>query len=135
MCSRKVLYEWCVIGRYKIVNYVMLTFSEFFHYVSSMHVNNPNLACDFQFYVQRFLRFGLAMMSVLEHEFVHFNKPYLCFFFFFFTYGRMMLKIMSLPCLLQKDSILFGALILSIVWVFQLLFNKLILKTLFLICL
>ena len=42
---------------------VMLTFSGFFHYVSSMHVNNPNLACDFQFYVQRFLRFGLAMMS------------------------------------------------------------------------
>ena len=44
-------------------DYVMLNFSGFFHYVSSMYVNNPNLACDFQFYVQRFLRFGLAMMS------------------------------------------------------------------------
>ena len=47
----------------------------------------------------------------------------------------MMLKIMSLPCLLQKDSILMGAPILSIVWVFWLLFNKLVLKTLCLICL
>ena len=71
----------------------------------------------------------------LKHEFVSFNKPYFFFFFFFFlTHGRMMLKIMSLPFLLQKDSVLMGAPILSIVWVFWLLFNKLILKTVLFVC-
>ena len=122
MCSRKVLCEWRVIGRYKIVNYVMLTFSGFFHYVSSMHVNNRNLV-TFNFMYRGFLDLvwlWCLIICVLEHEFVNFNKPYLCVcvcFFFFFTRGRMMLKIMSLPCLLQKDSVLFGAIILRIVWV------------------
>ena len=118
--SRKALYEWCVIGRYKIVTYVTLTFSGFFHYVSSMHVNNRNLV-TFNFMYRGFLDLvwlWCLIICVLEHEFVNFNKPYLCFFYFFLTRGRMMLKIMSLPCLLQKDSVLFGAIILSIVWVF-----------------
>ena len=90
ICSRKVLYEWCVIGRYKIVNYVMLTFSGFFHYVSSMHVNNRNLV-TFNFMYRGFLDLvwlWCLIICVLEHEFVNFNKPYLwvcvCVFFFFF---------------------------------------------------
>ena len=69
----------------------------------------------------------------LEHEFVSFNKPYL--YFLCFSRGRMMLKIMSLPSFASKDPILFGAPILSNIWVFWLFFNKLIVKTMFLKCL
>ena len=41
-----------------------------------------------------------CLICGLEHEFVSFNKPYL--YFLCFTHGRMMLKIMSLPNLLQR---------------------------------
>ena len=40
-------------------------FAGFFHYVSFMCVDYSKLAYDFQLYVQRFLRFGLDMMSYL----------------------------------------------------------------------
>ena len=127
----------CVIGRYKMVTYVTSTFSGFFLIIcpSCMSIILILLVifnCMYRGFLD--LVWLWCIICSLEHEFVIFNKPYLCFFFFF-THGRMMLKIMSLPSLLQKDPVLFGAPILSIVWVFCLLFNKLIVKTMFLKCL
>ena len=136
ICSRKVLYEWCVIGRYKIVNYVRWLFLGFFIMcppcMSIILILLVTFNCMYKAFLDLVWLWCL-IICVLEHEFVNFNKPYIFFFFLFFIRGRMMLKIMSLPCLLQKDSVLLGAPIPSIVWVFWLLINKLILKTLFLI--
>ena len=168
MCQESPLWMMCDWERYKMVTYVTPTFFGFFIMcLSCMPI--IQIFDNFQLYVQRFLSFGLVMMSYswFGNYFFCFNKPhvspyylyiyiyiyisftkkfiYVCemldiyvvsplynsinFYewtltkctislFFCFTSDRMMLKIKSLPYLLQKDPVLFGVPILSIVWIF-----------------
>ena len=87
ICCRKVLYKWCVIGRYKSVNYVVLTFSVFFLIICPPCILIILiLLVTFSFMYRGFLDLvwlWCLIICVLEHEFVNFNRPCLSFFFFF----------------------------------------------------
>ena len=85
ICFKLVLYEWCVIGRYKMVTYVTSTFSGFFLIMcpSCMSIILILLVifnCMYRGFLD--LVWLWRIICGLEHEFVSFNKPYLCFFFF-----------------------------------------------------
>ena len=86
ICFKLVLYEWCVIGRYKMVTYVTSTFSGFFLIMcpSCMSIILILLVifnCMYRGFLD--LVWLWRIICGLEHEFVSFNKPYLCFFFFY----------------------------------------------------
>ena len=117
MCQESPLWMMCDWERYKMVTYVTPTFFGFFIMcLSCMPI--IQIFDNFQLHVQRFLSFGLVMMSYswFGNYFFCFNKPHVSpYYLYIYIY---MLKIKSLPYLLQKDPVLFGVPILSIVWIF-----------------
>ena len=69
-----------------------------------------------------------CLICGLEHEFVSFNKPYLCFFVL--LVAEWCWGLWVCPVCFKRILFCLELQFLSIVWVFWLLFNKLIVKTL-----
>ena len=83
ICFKLVLYKWCVIGRYKngdLCNpdFFWVFFIMWPSCMSIILILLVSFNCMYRGFLD--LVWLWCLICGLEHEFVGFNKPYLCFF-------------------------------------------------------